>query len=110
MPSVTFTTTPAPVLPSRGTLRPLGLNEVRITGGFSGRRQELKPGATLNHNRKRLVAEGWPLNLDARLTQIGKRHESEGWLSNFDLAAAGMLPQGRRGPLLADSEVYKYLE
>ncbi|PDQ35671.1 MAG: hypothetical protein B5766_04210 [Candidatus Lumbricidophila eiseniae] len=90
MPSVTFTTTPAPVLPSRGTLRPLGLNEVRITGGFWGRRQEL------NH--------------DATLTHIGNRLESEGWLSNFDLAAAGMLPQGRRGAVFADSEVYKYLE
>ncbi len=33
-----------------------------------------------------------------------------GWTGNFDLAAAGQLPQGRRGRIFSDSEVYKYLE
>ena len=40
---------------------------------------------------------------------------STGWsgragLGNFDLAAAGELPDGRRGREFSDSEVYKYLE
>ena len=85
------TTTPAaPVVPTRGCLRPLGLDEVRITGGFWGDRQTVNGSATLTHIESRL--------------------ESEGWLPNFDLAAAGTLPAGRRGREFADSEIYKYLE
>nr|WP_223622595.1 beta-L-arabinofuranosidase domain-containing protein [Microbacterium sp. EST19A] len=85
------TTAPAaPVVPTRGRLRPLGLDEVRITGGFWGERQDVNGTATLHH--------------------IGSRLESEGWLPNFDLAAAGTLPEGRRGREFSDSEVYKYLE
>lgn len=80
----------APVVPTRGRLRPLGLAEVRITGGFWGERQDINGSATLAHIESRL--------------------ESEGWLPNFDLAAAGALPEGRRGREFADSEVYKYLE
>ena len=80
----------APVVPRHGRLRPLGLSEVRITGGFWGERQDVNGAATLAH--------------------IGSRLESEGWLPNFDLAAAGTLPEGRRGREFADSEVYKYLE
>ncbi|GAA1918118.1 glycoside hydrolase family 127 protein [Microbacterium aoyamense] len=83
-------TTAAPVVPSRGRLRPLGQHEVRITGGFWGSRQDVNHEATLAH--------------------IGGRLESEGWLPNFDLAAAGTLPDGRRGREFSDSEVYKYLE
>nr|WP_251050582.1 MULTISPECIES: beta-L-arabinofuranosidase domain-containing protein [unclassified Microbacterium] len=85
------TTAPAaPVVPSRGRLRPLGLSEVRIVGGFWGERQQVNGTATLDHIESRL--------------------ESEGWLPNFDLAAAGVLPEGRRGREFADSEIYKYLE
>lgn len=85
------TTTPAaPVVPTRGRLRPLGLGEVHITGGFWGDRQVVNGTATLTHIESRL--------------------ESEGWLPNFDLAAAGTLPAGRRGREFADSEIYKYLE
>lgn len=80
----------APVVPSHGRLRPLGLGEVRITGGFWGRRQQTNSTATLAH------IEGWL--------------EREGWLGNFDLAATGRLPEGRRGREFSDSEVYKYLE
>ena len=36
--------------------------------------------------------------------------EREGWIANFDLAAAGTLSSGRRGAEFADSEVYKALE
>lgn len=80
----------APVVPSRGSLRPLGLDEVTITGGFWGERQSINGEATLAHIESRL--------------------ESEGWLRNFDLAASGALPAGRRGREFSDSEVYKYLE
>ncbi len=80
----------APVIPSRSRLRPLGLGEVRITGGFWGSRQSVNAAHTLSHILGRL--------------------ESEGWLPNFDRAAAGTLPAGRRGREFSDSEVYKYLE
>ena len=85
------TTSPAaPVVPTRGRLRPLGLGEVSITGGFWADRQRVNGAATLAHIESRL--------------------ESEGWLGNFDLAASGALPTGRRGREFADSEIYKYLE
>lgn len=91
---MTFDTTTrravAPVVPSHGRLRPLGLDAVEITGGFWARRQETNSEATLAH------IQGWL--------------EREGWLGNFDLAAAGTLPAGRRGREFSDSEVYKYLE
>ncbi|MDY0908600.1 glycoside hydrolase family 127 protein [Microbacterium sp. CFBP9034] len=80
----------APVVPGRGRLRPLGLGDVRITGGFWGDRQSVNGRHTLEH--------------------IGSRLESEGWLPNFDLAPTGGLVEGRRGREFSDSEVYKYLE
>jgi hypothetical protein len=79
-----------PVAPSQGALRPLGLSEVAITGGFWGERQHTNSVATLTH--------------------INGFLESEGWLTNFDLATSGGLPEGRRGREFSDSEVYKYLE
>jgi uncharacterized protein len=80
----------SPVVPASGRLRPLGLDEVTITGGFWARRQQVNATATLAH------IEHWL--------------EREGWIANFDLAAAGRLPAGRRGREFSDSEVYKYLE
>ena len=88
--TVTTRTPSAPVAPSRSRLRPLGLDEVAIRGGFWGHRQEVNGRATLAH------IAGWL--------------EREGWLGNFDLAASGRLPEGRRGREFSDSEVYKYLE
>ena len=79
-----------PVQPTRGRLRPLGSEEVRITDGFWAQRQAVNGSATLRH-------------IDSWL-------EREGWIANFDLAAAGRLPDGRRGREFADSEVYKFLE
>lgn len=79
-----------PVAPRTGRLRPLGLDEVRITGGFWARRQSANGERTLAH--------------------IGHWLEREGWIRNFELAAAGSLPDGRRGREFADSEIYKYLE
>ena len=46
----------------------------------------------------------------ATLDHIEHWLEREGWIANFDLAAAGQLPAGRRGREFSDSEVYKYLE
>ncbi|MGW8482999.1 glycoside hydrolase family 127 protein [Microbacterium sp. NPDC055903] len=88
---MTMSSTPlAPVVPARGRLRPLGLDEVVISNGFWAERQRVNGAATLTHIESRL--------------------ESEGWLPNFDLAARGLLPEGRRGREFSDSEVYKYLE
>ncbi|WP_375387384.1 glycoside hydrolase family 127 protein [uncultured Amnibacterium sp.] len=84
------TQTIAPALPASGALRPLGLDEVRITGGFWADRVDTNRDATLPHILHWL--------------------EREGWLPNFDLAAAGTLPEGRRGREFADSEIYKFLE
>jgi len=79
-----------PVHPSTGRLRPLGLGEVRITGGFWAERQQTNAAATLPH--------------------IAHWLEREGWIGNYDLAAAGRLPEGRRGREFSDSEIYKFLE
>ncbi|MET9764605.1 beta-L-arabinofuranosidase domain-containing protein [Streptomyces sp. NPDC006372] len=79
-----------PVAPTRGRLRPLGLDEVRITGGFWARRRHVNATATLAHCRD------WM--------------EREGWTGNFRAAAKGRIDRDRRGREFADSEVYKLLE
>lgn len=76
-----------PVVPTRGALRPLGLGEVRLVGGFWGSRQQVNGEATLDHGR------AWMDKL--------------GWTGNF-LAASG--EPDRRGREFSDSEVYKLLE
>ncbi|MEU1517443.1 beta-L-arabinofuranosidase domain-containing protein [Streptomyces sp. NPDC005811] len=79
-----------PVAPSRGRLRPLGLDEVRITGGFWARRRHVNATATLDHCRD------WM--------------ERVGWTGNFTAAVEGRLHRDRRGREFADSDVYKLLE
>jgi len=86
----TARTVDAPVAPGRGRLRPLGLTEVRITGGPWARRQAVNGGATIPH------IEAWV--------------EREGWTGNFDLVASGGIVGGRRGREFTDSDVYKLLE
>ncbi|MEV8064844.1 beta-L-arabinofuranosidase domain-containing protein [Streptomyces sp. NPDC085995] len=81
---------PAPLLPSRGRLRPLGLDEVRLTGGFWAHRQHVNSTATLEH------ALAWV--------------RKSGWIDNFRAAAEGRADRDRRGPIFADSDVYKLLE
>lgn len=88
--TLTTTTTATPVTPSRGALRPLGLDEVQITGGFWAERQAVNGAASLAH------IEHWM--------------EREGWIGNFDAAAAGTLDGHRGGREFSDSEVYKLLE
>ena len=48
-----------PVHPSTGRLRPLGLDEVRITGGFWAQRQKTNAAATLADIGGWLEGEGW---------------------------------------------------
>ncbi|SMG25299.1 glycoside hydrolase family 127 protein [Agreia pratensis] len=89
--TLTTRTIAAPVVPTSGALRPLGIDEVQITGGFWHDRQQVNGEATLAH------IEHWL--------------EKEGWLANFDRVAAGSTDtEGRRGREFSDSEIYKYLE
>lgn len=77
-----------PVVPARGALRPLGQDEVRITGGFWHARQEVNAAATLPHARSWMDRLGWT-----------------GGFAGSDSARAD-----RRGREFTDSEVYKLLE
>ncbi|MFE9673915.1 glycoside hydrolase family 127 protein [Streptomyces sp. NPDC006259] len=79
-----------PVAPTRGRLRPLGLDEVRITGGFWAHRRHTNASATLGHCRD------WM--------------ERVGWTGNFRAVAEGRVHRDRRGREFADSELYKLLE
>ena len=79
-----------PVAPTRGRLRPLGLDEVRITGGFWAGRRHVNATATLGHCRD------WM--------------ERVGWTGNFRAAAAGRVHRDRRGREFTDADVYKLLE
>ncbi len=84
------TTFPAvTVAPGRGALTPLGLDCVRITGGFWGERQEVNAHTTLKY------CLGWMERL--------------GWIANFDAAGAGEGGE-RAGRAFSDSEIYKLLE
>lgn len=77
-------------MPSRFGERPLGLAEVRVTGGFWGRLQDTNAAATLAH------CESWMERL--------------GWLANFDRVADGTTGADRPGWSFSDSEAYKLLE
>ena len=79
-----------PVAPSTGLLRPLTLAEVKLRGGFWGRRQEVNGAVTLDH------ALGWM--------------ERVGWIDNFRAVAAGGSLEARGGREFSDSEIYKLME
>jgi len=79
-----------PVAPSSGSLFPIGLRDVRITGGFWANMQELNATAIIDH------AEQWM--------------ERVGWIGNFDAAVEGRLPRDRQGREFSDSDVYKLME
>jgi DUF1680 family protein len=76
-----------PVAPSRGALRPVGLHQVRLTGGFWGQRQAVNGTATIEHCREWL--------------------DRLGWTGNFRDPDAALR---RRGREFSDSEVYKLTE
>ena len=78
-----------PVAPHRGALRPLGIDEVRITGGLWGDAQRLNGEVIIEH------CYSW-------MDRIG-------WLANFD-RAAGRVDGAHDGIEFVDSEVYKLLE
>jgi uncharacterized protein len=79
-----------PVQPSASAWRPLGADEIQVTGGLWYQRQRLNAGPILRH------CETWM--------------ERAGWTGNFDRAAAGPIGGGHRGIEFVDSEVYKLLE
>lgn len=80
----------SPVLPTRGVRRPLGLDEVRLTGGFWGARQEVNATATIDH------CDHW--------------EQRVGWVDNFAAVLDGTVAERRTGREFADSDVYKLLE
>ncbi|MGI5240570.1 glycoside hydrolase family 127 protein [Dactylosporangium sp. CA-139066] len=82
-----MTANPGPVAPSRGVLRPVGLHQVRLTGGFWGQRQAVNGTATIEHCREWL--------------------DRLGWTGNFRDPDAALR---RRGREFSDSEVYKLTE
>jgi uncharacterized protein len=84
------TTAGRPVVPGAGTLRPLGINEVRLEPGFWADRQRLGGEVIIDHCRS------W-------MTRLG-------WVGNFRIAAEGRPLSDRRGREFSDSEVYKLLE
>jgi DUF1680 family protein len=84
---VAVTANPGPVAPSRGALRPVGLHQVQLTGGFWGQRQAVNGTATIEHCREWL--------------------DRLGWTGNFRDPNAALR---RRGREFSDSEVYKLTE
>ena len=79
-----------PVQPSSSVWRPLGTDEIQVTGGLWGQRQRLNADTILRH------CETWM--------------ERVGWAGNFDRAAAGAIAGGHSGIEFVDSEIYKLLE
>src|SRR5687767_15505897 len=80
----------APVVPSTGTVHPLGLDRVRITGGFWAELQARNAAAMIPHGHE------WV--------------ERVGWVDNLRRAGAGSGPADTHGPVFADSDVYKLVE
>lgn len=77
-------------MPTSGRLRPLGIGEVEISGGFWADRQRVNGSATIEH------CHDWMQRL--------------GWVGNFRAAREGRLPQDRNGVVFTDSDVYKLME
>ena len=80
----------APALPGSGRLRPLGLDEVTITGGFWAERQRVNATATIDH------CDEW--------------EQRVGWIDNFRAALEGTVATTRTGREFSDSDVYKLVE
>jgi uncharacterized protein len=78
------------VKPSTSVWRPLGPDEIQITGGIWRQKQRLNADTILGH------CESWM--------------ERIGWIGNFDRAAAGVIGAKHDGIEFVDSEIYKLLE
>jgi DUF1680 family protein len=87
---LTATGPAAPVLPSNGGLRPIGMRGSRIEDGYWAHRQQLNAEVMLRHCRS------WM--------------ERSGWIGNFARAAEGTVVGNRQGREFSDSEVYKLIE
>jgi DUF1680 family protein len=79
-----------PVAPGHGALRPLGLSEVTITGGFWADRQRVNGTVSIDH------CDAW--------------EERVGWVENFRAVADGSIAERRTGREFSDSDVYKLIE
>ncbi len=79
-----------PVAPNNGPLRPLAIDDIRLTRGFWAERQELNHQTFLPH--------------------CGTWIDRMGWIGNFAIAATGRAATERQGKNFTDSDVYKYLE
>lgn len=79
-----------PIAPTRTKLRPLSINNVRITAGYWHLKQQINGCASIPHS------EEWI--------------EKVGWTGNFDFAVQGRLPADRTGREFSDSDVYKLME
>lgn len=80
----------APVVPSTGALTPLGIDKVRLDGGFWGERQRLNGATTIPH------CLAWEDRL--------------GWIENYRAVADGTITARRQGLWFIDSDVYKTME
>lgn len=83
-------TSPVPVAPSDGKLRPIGIDKVTLDGGFWGQRQQL--------------------NVDAIIPHCLKWETKAGWIDNFTHTLDGTVHEHRQGREFADSDVYKLIE
>jgi DUF1680 family protein len=79
-----------PIRPSVSVWRPLGADEIQVTGGIWAQMQGLNADVILEH------CESWM--------------ERIGWTGNFDRAADGTVAAARSGIEFVDSEIYKLLE
>jgi DUF1680 family protein len=79
-----------PVQPSTSVWRPLGADEIKVTGGIWRQKQRLNASTIIEH------CESWM--------------ERIGWTGNFDRAAAGTIGGSHAGIEFVDSEIYKLLE
>ena len=84
-----------PVRPATSVWRPLGPDEIQLTGGIWKDKQQLNADVIVDH------CESWM--------------ERIGWIGNFDRAAAGTIgtgdpEKGHVGIEFVDSEIYKLLE
>ncbi len=99
-----------PVRPATPVWRPLGSEEIQLTGGIWQRKQRLNTEVILGHCESWMERIGWTGNFDrAAAGTIGTGQLSTGQLSTGQLSTA-QPGTGHAGIEFVDSEVYKLLE